>query len=221
MYRFKILTLAAVTTGIVMLAPQVQANDKHGYTPHHLVAYKDYLRYLTPEQKVELHNYLNYEFREPCQNYKKVPDGFIREGCDLKYVYPKKMAAKPVQEAKPVRESTVITNVLNSYEINFAFDSAEIDSPAVATLDKIASDIKRYKPREVVVAGHADTAGPADYNVELSERRADAVSRSLTARNIPNRILDKEAHGETHPAVDTADGVPLRENRRVVVEFRK
>ncbi|MBU0859490.1 MAG: OmpA family protein, partial [Alphaproteobacteria bacterium] len=79
----------------------------------------------------------------------------------------------------------------------------------------------RYNPREVTVAGHADKSGASDYNIALSERRAQAVSKVLTERGVANRVITQEAYGEAQPAVDTPDGVKLRENRRVVVEFLK
>lgn len=165
------------------------------------------------EQKLEVRRYLSYEQREPCQNYRPVPPGFYRDGCALKRIN--------APTAQPAPQQPGVSNVLSSYEVNFAFDKTGIESAAMATLDQVAKEIKQYNPREVIIAGHADKAGPSDYNVTLSKQRAQAVSRALTARGVANRILDQEAYGETDPAVPTQDGVPLRENRRVVIEFRK
>lgn len=67
----------------------------------------------------------------------------------------------------------------NTYEIRFAFDSAELSSDARQTLD-LATSALQESPRYVVdVMGHADTIGPESYNDQLSRRRADAVLRYL------------------------------------------
>ena len=55
------------------------------WSGHHLVGYKDWSEKLTPEQKLELHRYLNYQQRQPCQAYREPPEGFVKHGCELHY----------------------------------------------------------------------------------------------------------------------------------------
>ncbi|MAE51109.1 MAG: hypothetical protein CMH27_04805 [Micavibrio sp.] len=223
----KLLTLGTVAAIALTVSPahaepytSQHGERTAGFTSHHLVEkapYKQKAEMLPADDKLELREYLDYETREPCQFYQPIPQGFIKDGCHL----------RPAQQntAKTVTHVTAatvqISNVLSDYEINFAFDSANIEPAAGETLDQIASEIKQYNPGEVTVAGFTDKAGPNDYNVKLSEKRAEAVSEALTSRGVENRILDKEAYGETRPAIDTRDGVALRENRRVMVEFLK
>ncbi len=194
-----------------------------GFTSHQAVSEKPYQHYaeqLPAEKKLELREYLEYTAvdREPCQNYRPAPEGFVKDGCSLKRIAPEapKVAAVPAKV-----ENLRMSKVLNDYEVNFAFDSAAIEPAAGHTIDQIATEIKDYNPREVTVTGHTDTAGPSSYNANLSKQRADSVSMALTERGVANRIIDEEAHGEQDLAVQTNDGVALRENRRVVVEFRK
>jgi outer membrane protein OmpA-like peptidoglycan-associated protein len=212
-------------TGAAMLtlstAPAIANDYQNGFTSHHLVDEKNYEPYaasLSGSDKLELREYLDYEQREPCQFYQPIPEGFVRDGCHLKR---EMVEQAPKTVAVTSRETIRISNVLTDYELNFAFDSAALEPQANVTLDRIASEIKKYSPREVIVAGYTDTAGPSAYNVKLSERRAQAVSGALHDRGIANRVLDKEAYGESKLAVDTKNNVALRENRRVVVEFRK
>lgn len=220
MKNFKIFALTGCA--VIGLSAQAFAQGNYGYnsfTSHHLddeKPYEDYAEQLSAEEKLELKRYLNYVQREPCQNYREPPQGFVKDGCSLKRDIPERVA---VVETK--REPMPISNVLTDYSINFAFDSATIEPEAGQTLDQIAREIRKFNPREITVEGHADKAGPFDYNVKLSERRAQAVSDALHDRGIANRILDEEAYGESRPAVETNDGIALRENRRVVVEFRK
>lgn len=239
MKKYLLATVAALSV-ITFTAQTAQAGEHGGYRdrdygrqwhvlpssivpPHHLVAHEDYIKYLTPDQILELNEYLDYVQREPCQNYREPPTNFYRDGCTLKYRYPERVAeAKPVVvEAPPPAVVEQHREVLMTYEINFDFDKSTIGPVANSVLDKVASEITTYRPGEVTVAGHADRAGAEGYNDALSQRRAQAVSSALTARGVENRVIDQKAYGENAPAVETKDGVALRENRRVVIEFRK
>ena len=216
MKLYKYCTLAGVALiGLTPGLAKADAMTSGGFTSHHLVEeepYEPYAEALPGDEKQELREYLDYETREPCQFYQPIPQGFVREGCQLVRVEPRKVA---------VKKQVAVNNVIEDYEIHFAFDSAAIEPAAGNVIDQIASEIRQYNPREVTVEGHTDKAGSSDYNIALSERRAEAVSEALSDRGVENRVLDKKAMGENDPAVNTQDGVKLRENRRVVVEFRK
>lgn len=205
---------------VTVLAASTAMAADNNFTTHHSLAHthqKSHVRNMPAEKKIEIRQFLDYEAREPCQNYQPVPKGFVR-GDDCK-IYPE--GKLKVMKVHTKKDTMRINNVLSDYEVNFAFDSARIEPAAGNTLDRVANEIKRYNPREVTVAGHTDTAGPSSYNTDLSRQRAEAVSQALTDRGVQNRVLDEEAYGESRPAVNTQDGVPLRENRRVVVEFRR
>ena len=224
MKHSKLLALATVATIGLAIAPaqadQYTDRTAGGFTSHHLVdaePYEKKAEMLPAAEKLELREFLDYETREPCQFYQPIPQGFMRDGCNLRPI-PQETTKVVIQEPK---EPVKVSNVLTDYEINFAFDSANIEPAAGNTIDQIANEIKQYNPNEVTVAGFTDKSGPSDYNVALSERRAEAVSEALTNHGVENRVIDKRAYGETNSAVDTQDGVRLRENRRVVVEFRK
>jgi len=221
MKNFKLMMLGTVAV-LGLSVPEAQAQNRSSFPPHHTVYYDEYVHLLSSRQMLELNRYLDYEFREPCQNYRRPPHGFYREGCTLMYRYeqPVAKAAEPAQAEHRTGDVNV-SEILTSYKIHFAYDSSAIEPAANVTLDQIAREIAKFNPREVTVAGHTDRAGPTDYNVRLSQRRADAISKALTERGVANRVISKEAHGETDTAVETKDGVALRENRRVIVDFLK
>lgn len=215
MKHFKFLLLGTVAVlgtyiGTAQAKPWSQMKY-NGYRP-------DYTDLLTAEQRTDLRSYLKYEEREPCQNYREPPIGFYRVNCTLMYRYPEVVENIP---ARPPIQSSPVRTVLSSYQINFGFDSFVIESAANSVLDQIAREIREYNPGEVTVSGHTDSSGKRDYNVTLSQRRAEMISRELNNRGVANRTMAKEAYGENNQAVDTKDGVKLRENRRVVVEFLK
>lgn len=180
--------------------------------------YTAQVKHLPADEKLEVREYLNYEQREPCQFYQPLPQGFMQKGCHIIPEQPPVLQAQstPVQAQRAVKRE-----VLADYEVHFGFDNAAIEPAAGDILDKVADDIKRHHPGEVTVAGHADRSGPSDYNVALSQKRAQAVSDALTSRGVTHRVLDEEAHGENDPKIPTPDGTKLRENRRVEIEFLK
>lgn len=106
-----------------------------------------------------------------------------------------------------------------AYTVFFGFDSAELRPDAQATIDTAARQAMDVKSVAVAVAGHADRAGPAEYNRALAAKRADAVVAALAGKGIPAVRIDEVARGEAEPAVPTPDGVAEPRNRRVVIEI--
>jgi OOP family OmpA-OmpF porin len=103
----------------------------------------------------------------------------------------------------------------------FPFDVAELTSEAEGSIDSIISDIKDRDLLGITVEGHTDTAGPGEYNMQLSQRRAQNVAAELIKSGIPARVIQTEALGETDLAVPTDDGVPMQENRRATISFSR
>lgn len=103
----------------------------------------------------------------------------------------------------------------------FDFDKANLNPEAQAVMDDIIADIKDRELNGIIIGGHTDTAGPANYNMQLSERRAQTIAEELIKAGIPARIVTTEAFGQTDLAVETPDGVPLAANRRAVIDFQR
>jgi len=99
--------------------------------------------------------------------------------------------------------------------VQFAFDSAEILPPARAQLDALAEGIKLLAPEQrVLIEGHTDAAGSDDYNLSLSQRRAEAVRQYLIkSHGFDQRRLEAVGLGKARP-LDPADPFAA-ENRRV------
>ncbi len=105
--------------------------------------------------------------------------------------------------------------------VYFAFDSAALTPDSLATLDEAVAAAKKRGLEEFAVTGHADRAGPKEYNMGLSLRRANAVREALVARGVNAADISIAARGESEPAVATADGVAEQRNRRAVVLLPK
>ncbi|WP_201353322.1 OmpA family protein [Hydrogenimonas urashimensis] len=101
--------------------------------------------------------------------------------------------------------------------LNFPFDSAKIPAQETMDVDRIAEFLKKHPKVTAVIEGHTDSTGPADYNMKLSKRRAEAVKKALVERGIDASRLTVKAYGETKPIApnDTEEG--RAKNRRVEV----
>lgn len=98
--------------------------------------------------------------------------------------------------------------------IEFDLDSAALRSEAQRHLDAFAEALRNpaLAGQSFLVEGHTDATGPADYNLELSQRRATAVVDYLVERGIePERLLAR-GFGETQPRTSDPGN---RANRRV------
>ncbi len=101
----------------------------------------------------------------------------------------------------------------------FDWDKSMITAEAAQILDRAAEQYAATGQTSVALAGHADKSGKDDYNVKLSQRRADAVKAYLATKGVPDGVMTTEAFGESRPLVDTADGVREPQNRRVEITF--
>ena len=99
----------------------------------------------------------------------------------------------------------------------FAFDSATLNNTDKVYLDKAAAQIKSEKPSQVLVKGYADTTGPADYNVRLSQRRADAVANYLVKEGVCKKTITAKGYGSTTAFDDHPTAAGRAQNRRAEI----
>lgn len=212
MKSFKFMVLGTVAI-FGFTAPVAMAAEQYS-TPYNIAS-------PGASRSLAIRNYFNYEEREPCQNYRAPPAGFYYDGCDLMKIYSPVMAKVQSTAESVAKVEPAAGNEMAFYKINFSYDKSSIEPTAKETLDQIAYDIKRYNPRKVIVAGYTDTAGSSSYNEKLSQKRADSVSQALHYRGINSQTINRQSYGERNLAVETNDGVKLRENRRAIIQFVK
>ncbi|QDM40908.1 MULTISPECIES: OmpA family protein [Bacteria] len=121
----------------------------------------------------------------------------------------------------PPPPPAVVTPVCNKgpYIVFFEWDRSDITPEAATILNNAASAYANCGSASVMLAGHADRSGSAQYNVGLSQRRAATVRSYLSGRGVPDTRIATEAFGESQPRVPTADGVRELQNRRVEVTY--
>ena len=101
----------------------------------------------------------------------------------------------------------------------FDWDRANLRADAARILDQVVSAISALGSPKVSLIGNTDTTGPADYNMRLSVRRADAVRDYLMRRGVSSASISATGRGETDLRVPTPDNVREEENRRVEISL--
>ena len=99
--------------------------------------------------------------------------------------------------------------------VGFEYNSATLTSDSRPVLDDAAADLKKYPRLKVELQGHTDSRGSDQYNLKLSQRRAEAVRDYLLNQGVPSNQLSAKGYGETRPKASNDDDAGRAENRRV------
>lgn len=99
----------------------------------------------------------------------------------------------------------------------FDFDSAALREEAKENLRQLAEIMGEDDNTELLIVGHTDSVGEAQYNQNLSERRADSAADYIISQGIGAFRLDTEGRGESEPIADNNTEAGRQENRRVEV----
>jgi outer membrane protein OmpA-like peptidoglycan-associated protein/tetratricopeptide (TPR) repeat protein len=103
-------------------------------------------------------------------------------------------------------------------QIPFAHDSDRVEARADATLSWLARLLVTHPEIGVVsIEGHTDDVGAADYNLDLSKRRAHTVVKELVARGVNAARVRERGFGQTRPKVLGVDDQARALNRRVEI----
>lgn len=100
-------------------------------------------------------------------------------------------------------------------QITFDFDRTEIKPEFQSVLDSVVQVLNQYDQTGIEVAGHTDSVGSVQYNMTLSERRAESVAHALRIRGVNPVRIGTIGLGPHQPIAsnDTAEGRAM--NRRV------
>jgi outer membrane protein OmpA-like peptidoglycan-associated protein len=99
--------------------------------------------------------------------------------------------------------------------IRFTFGSAALDRASSATLEKLAASVRACPGHVVSVEAHTDSIGDPDFNLNLSQRRAQTVVDALVKLELPIDLIKAEGFGETKPIADNVTGAGRAQNRRI------
>jgi len=99
--------------------------------------------------------------------------------------------------------------------IYFESASAEIQAKSSDTLDRIVEVLSQCPAAEIEVAGHTDSSGQDEFNMTLSQQRAESVSKYLTDTAQLSNTITAFGYGETQPIADNSTESGRAENRRI------
>ena len=115
---------------------------------------------------------------------------------------------------KKFTDSKIVT-----HGINFDYNKAVLKPESMGTLNMILQVLKDNPEIKFEVGGHTDSDGADDYNLKLSQQRADAVKDQLIKMGVEASRLSAKGYGETKPISDDTTLEGKANNRRV--EFVK
>lgn len=99
----------------------------------------------------------------------------------------------------------------------FDFDSDALRSASRTNLGNLARSLQDNPDSDVLIVGHTDSVGRADYNEGLSERRAGSAAQYLVSQGVDRSRVRAVGRGETEPVASNDTDAGRQENRRVEV----
>lgn len=99
--------------------------------------------------------------------------------------------------------------------VTFDFDSAALRSEFFDVLNSVALVLEEFDQTVLVIDGHTDSTGRRDYNLGLSQRRADSVGRYLTAQGVAAVRVATYGYGPDYPVASNDTETGRAQNRRV------
>jgi peptidoglycan-associated lipoprotein len=123
-----------------------------------------------------------------------------------------------VEQVAIVEEAPAVIEVAppESVEINFAYDSAELNDEAIKVIETHAEYLTSHPDRFIIIAGHADERGTEDYNQRLGLMRASAIRGALLLNGVKAEQLKTISYGEKQPKLEGKGESVWQENRRAV-----
>jgi hypothetical protein len=105
--------------------------------------------------------------------------------------------------------------------LNFEFGKADIKKESLPYLDKLADTLNKAKNWTLEIQGHTDDKGGDDFNMKLSQNRADAVKNYLITKGVLLDTITAKGFGESKPLVPNDSDANREKNRRVEFKITK
>ena len=122
--------------------------------------------------------------------------------------------AVAASDAASIRRSQNVLTATFKSDFLFNFNSFTLKAGAYPELDRVARILNQYPQTRIRVEGHTDSRGSAEYNMKLSQRRAEAVANALIQRGVDPVRITTIGFGESQPVSSDAAA-----NRRVEIKI--
>jgi outer membrane protein OmpA-like peptidoglycan-associated protein len=128
-------------------------------------------------------------------------------------------AAPSVTEVSPAMLQKRLSEILARSSIEFESNSTTMTPPSLATLDQLMAELRRSPHTAVEIGGHTDKYGEPEYNLQLSQRRADAVRRYFAKHGLPKQFT-AVGYGASRPLSVAENRAGLQRNRRIELRVK-
>jgi len=109
--------------------------------------------------------------------------------------------------------------VMTLSDVLFDTGQATLKPGADRALDRLAQFLKDSSGTDVLIEGHTDSVGTDDYNLALSQRRAQAVADALSSRGVATDRVQTKGLGKAYPVASNDTQAGRQQNRRVEIVF--
>jgi len=107
--------------------------------------------------------------------------------------------------------------VVNMADVLFETGKYALSQDAQLKLAKLAGIIQAHPGLNLAIEGHTDTTGTPEFNMKLSQQRADAVRNFLTSQDLSADTITAMGLGQDNPVADNATAAGRKLNRRVEI----
>jgi outer membrane protein OmpA-like peptidoglycan-associated protein len=122
-------------------------------------------------------------------------------------------------EAAAVSREGNLLAVTFKGDVTFDTNSAVVRPGLYAEVERVTGVLRQYPDTYIRVEGHTDSTGSADYNMELSRRRANAVKNLLVQRGVAESRVEVVGFGMTMPVATNDTEAGRQKNRRVEIKI--
>jgi outer membrane protein OmpA-like peptidoglycan-associated protein len=109
--------------------------------------------------------------------------------------------------------------ILTLGDVLFATGKADLSPEAMRSVDKLVEFLKKYTNRNVLIEGHTDSVGSDEFNLTLSQKRADSLKEALTGKGIEEKRITTVGYGKKYPVASNDTTAGKQQNRRVEVSI--
>ncbi|BBI99816.1 hypothetical protein FGKAn22_15090 [Ferrigenium kumadai] len=139
--------------------------------------------------------------------------GMAIEECDPDLI---RQGEAPAGEAAPLPGYPERIKYCTTLDIQFEIDQYAIQHEYEASVERLGAYLRKYPDTTAVIEGHTDEVGTDEYNMQLSQRRANSVVEYLVNRSgIDRSRLKAVGYGKTRPVADNRTEEGKRQNRRI------
>jgi OmpA-OmpF porin, OOP family len=107
--------------------------------------------------------------------------------------------------------------VVTLEDVLFEVNGADLQPGAQVELLRLIEYLKRNPDRNILIEGHTDSTGSSEYNLQLSQLRAQSVESFLVGNGVPADRVRAIGYGETRPEAPNDSATGRQQNRRVEI----